>query len=123
MRSLRSELRAIAHEAYRRLSDLTLGTRILVVLVFVAAATTLITLLMRLYDPTQGEILIDGVEIRQLQLAMFKRNRRRSVMAEVKYDLIGACETVRRNDCFPERGQAIIGIDDVQVGVDRQYRQ
>ena len=31
-----------------------------------AGKTTLVNLLVRLYDPTQGQVLIDGVDIREL---------------------------------------------------------
>ena len=38
-----------------------------------AGKTTLIKLLIRLYDPTEGEILLDGVNIKQYDLAGYRR--------------------------------------------------
>jgi ATP-binding cassette subfamily B protein len=37
-----------------------------------AGKTTLVNLLVRLYDPTQGQVLIDGVDIRKLPLAQLR---------------------------------------------------
>jgi len=36
--------------------------------------TTVIALLLRLYDPQRGRILVDGTDIRDLELAPFRRN-------------------------------------------------
>jgi len=38
-----------------------------------AGKTTLVKLLMRLYDPTEGEILLDGVNIKEYELAGYRR--------------------------------------------------
>jgi ABC-type multidrug transport system fused ATPase/permease subunit len=37
-----------------------------------AGKTTLVSLLVRFYDPQRGRVLIDGVDVRQLQLASLR---------------------------------------------------
>jgi ATP-binding cassette subfamily B protein len=39
-----------------------------------AGKTTLVKLLARLYDPTEGRILVDGVDLRQIELDSLRRN-------------------------------------------------
>ena len=49
------------------------GTRLGIVGASGAGKSTLINLLMRLYDPTSGEILLDGVDLRECRLADLRR--------------------------------------------------
>jgi ABC-type multidrug transport system fused ATPase/permease subunit len=50
------------------------GQRIGIVGATGAGKTTLVSLLPRFYDPTEGRILIDGEDVRQLSLASLRRN-------------------------------------------------
>jgi ATP-binding cassette subfamily B protein len=57
-----------------------------------AGKTTIINLLARFYDPDQGEILLDGWELRRLQ-----RERLRSALGIVLQDTYLFADTVREN--------------------------
>lgn len=59
-----------SHPALQDISfELTAGTRLGIVGTTGAGKTTLVSLLTRFYDPTSGEILLDGVELRDYKLA------------------------------------------------------
>jgi subfamily B ATP-binding cassette protein MsbA len=70
-----------------------------------AGKSTLINLLCRLYDPTAGEILVDGVPLVDIDLASW---RRRVAIAGQDADLLGG--TIRDNIAYgdPEADQARI---------------
>jgi ATP-binding cassette subfamily B protein len=53
--------------------DVAPGTRVAVVGATGAGKTTLISLLTRFYDPTQGVVLLDGVDLRDCRLADLRR--------------------------------------------------
>jgi ATP-binding cassette, subfamily B, bacterial len=53
--------------------EITPGTRLGIVGATGAGKTTLISLLTRFYDPTAGEILLDGVDVRECRLADLRR--------------------------------------------------
>jgi len=52
---------------------LPVGTRVGIVGATGAGKTTLLNLLMRFYDPTSGEVLLDGVDIREYRIADLRR--------------------------------------------------
>jgi ATP-binding cassette, subfamily B, bacterial len=60
-----------------------------------AGKTSLVKLLSRLYDPAQGQILLDGIDIREFSLTDFRRQVRVVFQDYVHYDL-----TVRENIGF-----------------------
>ena len=60
-----------------------------------AGKTTLVDLLLRLYDPQDGRILIDGVDLRELKLKDWQ-----STIAVVSQDTFLFADTVRANLCF-----------------------
>src|SRR5881628_2359558 len=53
--------------------DVSPGTRLGVVGATGAGKTTLISLLTRFYDPTEGQVLLDGVDLRDYKLADLRR--------------------------------------------------
>lgn len=57
--------------------------------------STLADLLARFYDPTEGEILIDGVDLKEFDLAGLRRS-----MGVVSQDTFLFNETVRKNICY-----------------------
>ncbi|MGN0660898.1 MAG: ABC transporter ATP-binding protein [Oscillospiraceae bacterium] len=67
-----------------------------------AGKTTLIKLLMRLYDPDEGEILLNGINIREYDLEEYRRK-----IGTVFQDFKIFAATVRENVLldFPESGQ------------------
>jgi ABC-type multidrug transport system fused ATPase/permease subunit len=60
-----------------------------------AGKTTLIGLLARLYDPSEGRILVDGHDLRDLQLASWRRR-----LAVVSQDIFIFNDTVAANIAF-----------------------
>jgi ATP-binding cassette subfamily B protein len=60
-----------------------------------AGKSSLVSLLARYYDPNQGEILLDGIDIRQLSLS----DLRRSVVV-VPQDPVCLAGTIRHNICL-----------------------
>ncbi len=60
-----------------------------------AGKTTIINLLTRLYEPTSGRILIDGLDIRQIKLASLRRH-----IGLVTQDIILFNDTVRNNIAY-----------------------
>jgi ATP-binding cassette, subfamily B, bacterial len=62
-----------------------------------AGKTTLIKLLVRLYDPTEGEILLDGHNLREYDLAGLRR-----LFAIIFQDYTRFCLTLRENIGFGE---------------------
>ena len=53
-----------------------------------AGKTTLVKLLARLYDPTEGRILLDGVDLREYDLASLRRNVGVIFQDFVRYDFL-----------------------------------
>ncbi|MFQ5766919.1 MAG: ABC transporter ATP-binding protein [Acidobacteriota bacterium] len=74
--------------------DLTIGAGEMVALVGLSGSgkTTLTNLLLRFYDPTEGRILIDGTDIREVTLSSL-----RSAIGLVTQDTILFDDTVRNN--------------------------
>lgn len=64
-----------------------------------AGKTTLIKLLARFYDPTEGQILIDGVDLRDYDLEELRQN-----MSIIFQDFVQYQATVRENIGFGEIG-------------------
>jgi len=62
-----------------------------------AGKSTLVALLARLFDPTAGAILIDGVDLRRLRLADLRR-----LIGAVTQDTILFNDTVARNIAYPD---------------------
>jgi len=60
-----------------------------------AGKTTLVDLLLRLYDPQSGRIVIDGVDLRELRLKDWQ-----ATIAVVAQDTFLFADTVRDNLCF-----------------------
>lgn len=60
-----------------------------------AGKTTLVKLLMRLYDPTQGRILLNGVDIRSIDYDAYQ-----SILAAVFQDFQLFSFTLKENVCF-----------------------
>jgi ATP-binding cassette, subfamily B, bacterial len=65
-----------------------------------AGKTTLIKLLVRLYDPTEGDILLDGHNLREYDLAGLRR-----LFAIIFQDYTRFCLTLRENIGFGEVGK------------------
>ncbi|MCL2772185.1 MAG: ABC transporter ATP-binding protein/permease [Oscillospiraceae bacterium] len=68
-----------------------------------AGKTTLVKLLMRLYDPTDGEILLDGVNIREYDLAEYRRKigavfQDYQIFAATLYDNVVMDTSEKHND-------------------------
>jgi ATP-binding cassette subfamily B protein len=76
-----------------------------------AGKTTLVKLLARLYEPSSGRILVDGVDLRELDLASWRARLAVIFQDFVRYEL-GATENVgfgclsRLDDCDAIRGAA-----------------
>ena len=70
-----------------------------------AGKTTLVDLLPRFYDPTQGRILIDGVDLRELNINSLRRR-----MAVVSQDTFVFNNTVRYNIAY-----GLEGLDDEAI--------
>jgi ATP-binding cassette subfamily B protein len=68
-----------------------------------AGKSTLVSLLVRLYDPTAGEILLDGTPIQEIPLS-----RLRSVIGMVPQDAFLFSETIREN--------LMVGFDEPDAG-------
>ncbi|HVN77712.1 MAG TPA: ABC transporter ATP-binding protein [Terriglobia bacterium] len=100
-----SESWAVRHVNFR----LRPGERIALVGENGAGKTTLTKLLARLYDPTEGRILLDGVDLRHYDLAMVRRTISVIFQDFVRYDLrfdenigLGDIEQVR---LYLDRGE------------------
>jgi ATP-binding cassette, subfamily B, bacterial len=77
------------HWAVRGLDfTLTPGERIALVGENGAGKTTLVKLLARLYDPTEGRILLDGVDLREYDLFSLRRNVGVIFQDFVRYDFL-----------------------------------
>src|SRR5262249_44427834 len=80
-----------------------------------AGKTTLTKLLARLYDPTEGRILLDGVDIRDYQLESLRRAISVIFQDFVRYDLrfdenigVGGIEEVKSYLDLPINGGALL---------------
>lgn len=63
-----------SHRGVHNLSfKIPAGSRVGIVGTTGAGKTTLLNLIMRFYDPTEGEILLDGVDVRQYRIADLRR--------------------------------------------------
>ncbi len=67
-----------------------------------AGKTTFVNLIPRFYDVTRGQILIDGIDIRELSLESL-----RSQIAIVSQDVILFNDTVRNNIAYGEPGKSL----------------
>ncbi|MEU8247385.1 ABC transporter ATP-binding protein [Nonomuraea sp. NPDC048916] len=92
-----------------------------------AGKTTLVKLLCRLYDPTRGAILWDGVDLRDLDPVELRRRIRAVFQDAVAYDLT-ARENVAIGDLSAledlgriERAARHAGVHDVLTGLPRGY--
>ena len=74
-----------------------------------AGKTTLVKLLARLYDPTEGRILLDGVDLREYDLDSLRRNVGVIFQDFVRYDFILDGEHRRR--ATSARGRTRPGIE------------
>jgi ATP-binding cassette, subfamily B, bacterial len=81
-----------------------------------AGKTTLIKLLARLYDPTEGRILLDGVDLRDYDLQSVRRAIGVIFQDFVRYDLrfdenvgVGEIDAVRLYLDLPENGEHVDG--------------
>ena len=63
--------------------------------------STVIALLQRFYDPDSGQITLDGVEIRELQLKWFRQQ-----MGLVSQEPVLFNETIRANIAYGKEGNA-----------------
>jgi ATP-binding cassette subfamily B protein len=88
-----------------------------------AGKTTLIKLLARLYDPTEGRILLDGVDLRDYDLQSVRRAIGVIFQDFVRYDLrfhenigLGAIEEVRSYLDRSSDGEALDGAKRVDGG-------
>ncbi|MBQ8393408.1 MAG: ABC transporter ATP-binding protein [Clostridia bacterium] len=100
-------------EALRNVSlTLKRGEKIAIVGYNGAGKTTLIKLLMRLYDPTEGEILFNGVDIREYELNEY-RNRIGTVFQDFKIFAASIGENVMNGGYDPttERETVIAALD------------
>jgi ATP-binding cassette, subfamily B, bacterial len=83
-----------------------------------AGKTTLTKLLGRLYDPTEGRILLDGVDLRDYDLASVRRATGVIFQDFVRYDLrfdenigVGEIDKVRPYLDLPENGKLTEGVN------------
>jgi ATP-binding cassette subfamily B protein len=77
------------HWAVRRLDfSLSPGERLALVGENGAGKTTLVKLLARLYDPTEGRILLDGVDLREYDIESLRRNIGVIFQDFVRYDFV-----------------------------------
>ncbi|MDO4707828.1 MAG: ABC transporter ATP-binding protein [Porphyromonadaceae bacterium] len=67
--------------------------------------STLVDLIPRFYDPTEGSILIDGVDIRQVALTDLRR-----LMGNVNQDPILFNDTIFNNIAFGEEGASLAAV-------------
>ena len=85
-----------------------------------AGKTTFIKLLCRLYDPTEGEILVDGVDIREYDYTQYMEQ-----FAPVFQDFKLFAFSVKENIAFREDGEDVtaltdrVGLHDFIAGLDR----
>ena len=81
-----------------------------------AGKTTLVKLLTRLYDPTEGRILLDGIDLREYDLKSLRRNVGVIFQDFYRYDLrfdenIGVGEIEEVRDYFDEPEAAMEGTE------------
>ncbi len=116
-RAWASAIRARSSWAVRGLDfALAPGERVALVGENGAGKTTLVKLLARLYDPTEGRILLDGVDLREYDVESVRRNVGVIFQDFVRYDFIlrdniavgniGAREDVPRIEAAAERSLA-----------------
>ncbi len=92
-----------------------------------AGKTTLVKLLSRLYDPTEGQILWDGIDIREFDLAELRKHTGAIFQDFVRYNLsarenIGVGEVEYIEDLLRIAGAAEdVGIDDLIEGLPYGY--
>ena len=111
------------------LSDLNLsvkpGERVAIVGVTGAGKSTIIDLMLRFYDPVGGRILIDGVDMRELDIYDFRRR-----VGFVPQDPVLMKGTIRGNICYglddcPEKtiiqAARTAGIDDFISSLPKKY--
>jgi ATP-binding cassette subfamily B protein len=88
-----------------------------------AGKTTLIKLLARLYDPTEGRILLDGADLRDYDLRSVRRAIGAIFQDFVRYDLrfdenigVGALEALQAYFDPPDNGEPINGLQTLGTG-------
>jgi len=92
-----------------------------------AGKTTLVKLLTRLYDPTEGQILWDGIDIREFDLLELRRRTGAIFQDFVRYNLtarenIGVGDVAHIEDLPRVEKAAIdVGIDDLIKGLPQEY--
>ena len=72
-----------------------------------AGKTTLVDLLLRFYDPDRGSVLVDGVDLRELELASWRRS-----IGVVGQDVFLFNDTVANNIALGRQGVTEVGITD-----------
>lgn len=73
-----------------------------------AGKTTLAKLLVRLYDPTEGRILLDGVDLREYDVASLRRNAGVIFQDFVRYDFVLG-ENIAVGDIARREDERLIG--------------
>ena len=111
-----SERWAVRHLNFQ----LSPGERIALVGENGAGKTTLTKLLSRLYDPTEGRILLDGIDLREFDLPSLRRATGVIFQDFVEYDFrfdenIGVGEISLTRDYLDEHDNAEISAHDLQV--------
>ncbi|MCJ7696656.1 MAG: ATP-binding cassette domain-containing protein, partial [Anaerolineaceae bacterium] len=104
------------------------GERIALVGLNGAGKTTLIKLLTRLYDPTEGQILLDGVDLREYDLAKLRQlfgvifqdfvRYQFSVRENIGFGQVDAMDDQARIEMAAERGGASQMIEALPQGYD-----
>ena len=75
-----------------------------------AGKTTLIKLMMRLYDPTEGQILLDGVDIREYDVEEY-RKKLGAVFQDYKLYAATVAENVVMDDKSPDRDAVLLALE------------
>ncbi len=98
-------------EAYRALSDVSLtlrrGEKIAIVGYNGAGKTTLIKLLMRFYDPVEGQVLYNGIDVRELKTEPF-RDKIGAVFQDYRLFAATVAENVMNGAYCPERDEETV---------------
>jgi ATP-binding cassette subfamily B protein len=68
--------------------------------------STLIKLLMRLYDPTEGAIYVDGIDVREIDLSLLRDN-----IGVIEQEIFLFSKTIRENIAFGKPGTSLEEIE------------
>ena len=95
-----------------------------------AGKTTLVKLLARLYDPTEGAVLVDGVDLREIQPGDFRRQMSAGFQDFTRFEFtvreaVAIGDLARMDDeeavwAALRRGDAVGLVDDLPGGLDTQ---